>query len=358
MKITQIERIRVDIPYLERIRQHLQKGWNLGNRATDEDFQANKNEYLRQWHTSEPPTVRTSIYWVHTDEGLIGIGEGADIPESQLVSYFGKSPFEFIMADEVGALQIAFYDLMGQVVGLPSSQLLGPARSEVPIAYWSHSFPPEIMRQETEIAIEKGFKVHKFKRRAHTDVIDQVESICEVCPEDYDITIDANCTFGTPERVIEIGTQLQKYSQVKCLESPIDQEDVDGYRRLKDSLGYPLAIHFGTPHPTISLPLDVYDYYVLGGWASSIMRDANVISSADKPFWMQMGFTGISAIFMVHLASAIPNASLAHVSLFQLLEHSLLAEPLQISEGKAKVPEKPGFGIEIDMDAIDKYRVA
>jgi len=49
---------------------------------------------------------------------------------------------------------------------------------------------------------------------------------------------------------------------------------------------------------------------------------------------------------------------LAHVSLFRLLEHSLLAEPLQISKGKAKVPEKPGFGIEIDMDAIDEYRIA
>ncbi|HHZ89119.1 TPA: hypothetical protein EYN98_22850 [Candidatus Poribacteria bacterium] len=71
-----------------------------------------------------------------------------------------------------------------------------------------------------------------------------------------------------------------------------------------------------------------------------------------------MGFTGISAVFMAHLAAAIPNASLAHVSLFRLLEHSLLAEPLQISKGKAKVPSKPGFGIEIDMDAIDKYRVA
>ena len=76
---------------------------------------------------------------------------------------------------------------------------------------WSHSFPSEIMRQETKIAVESGFRAHKFKRRAHTDVIDQVESICEVCPEGYDIIIDANCTFGTPERVIEIGTQLQKY---------------------------------------------------------------------------------------------------------------------------------------------------
>ena len=40
MKITCIERIAVDIPYQERIREHLQKGWSLGNRATDEEFEA------------------------------------------------------------------------------------------------------------------------------------------------------------------------------------------------------------------------------------------------------------------------------------------------------------------------------
>ena len=137
---------------------------------------------------------------------MIGIGEGADIPDSQLDIYLGKSPFEFVMDDRVGPLQIAFYDLMGQPVGMPIARMLRPSQTEVPIAYWSRSFPPQILQRETEIAVESGFKAHKFKRRAHTNVVDQVACICEVCPEDYEITIDANCTFGTPERVIEIGT--------------------------------------------------------------------------------------------------------------------------------------------------------
>ena len=38
VKITHIEQMHVEIPYLERVRYHLQRGWNLGNRATDEDF--------------------------------------------------------------------------------------------------------------------------------------------------------------------------------------------------------------------------------------------------------------------------------------------------------------------------------
>jgi L-alanine-DL-glutamate epimerase-like enolase superfamily enzyme len=48
---------------------------------------------------------------------------------------------------------------------------------------------------------------------------------------------------------------------------------------------------------------------------------------------------------------------LSHVSLYILLEHSLLAEPLIIKDGLAKVPEKPGLGIALDMDAVERYRV-
>jgi hypothetical protein len=64
MKITRIERIAVDIPYQERIREHLQKGWSLGNRATDEEFEADSEKFHQEWRDSKPPTVKTSIYLV------------------------------------------------------------------------------------------------------------------------------------------------------------------------------------------------------------------------------------------------------------------------------------------------------
>lgn len=357
MKITQIEQIPVEIPYMERVRDHLQKGWNFGNRATDDELNANRSEHERLWRESSPPTVETSIYRVHTNEGLVGIGEGAGIAEEKIQTYLGKSPFEFIMDDSAGPLQIAFYDLMGQTVGLPMARMFGPSQPTTPIAYWSQCFPPEVLQEEVKIALEGGFCVHKFKRRAHTDVVEQVQAIAEVAPENYELTIDANTTFGTVERTIDFGRRLKAYPHVKCLESPIVQDDVEGYLRIKKELDLPLAIHFGSPSPTISLPSPAYDYYVVGGWRAGILRCANIASAANMPFWLQMGFTGVSAVFMVHLAAALPNASLSHVSLYILLEHSLLAEPLDIRDGQAKVPERPGLGVGLDMDAVERYRV-
>ena len=141
---------------------------------------------------------------------------------------------------------------------------------------------------------------------------------------------------------------------MKCLESPIDQENVEGYRQLKDTRGYPFWI--ATSDNFVVVKGLRLLRFRRGG--SRIMQCANIISAANKPFWMQVGFTGISAVFMVHLAAAVPNASRDHVSLFKLLEHSLLTDPLQIAEGMAGAPEKPGFGVEIDMDTIDKYLLA
>ena len=126
LKITKIDRVTVDIPYLERISEHLQKCWNFANRATDDDFQQNYAEYLKEWNESQPPSVNTCVYKVHTNEDITGIGEGGSISEDRMQSLLGKNPFEFIMDDGLGPLQIAFYDIMGKALDLPMARLFGP----------------------------------------------------------------------------------------------------------------------------------------------------------------------------------------------------------------------------------------
>ena len=132
MKITRIERIALDIPYIESVREHLQKGWGLANRATDEEFAAEGDRFHREWRDSKPPTVKTSLYLVHTDDGLTGLGEGASLTDEQLATYTGRSPFNYLADDSVGPLQMAFYDLMGQALELPLARVLGPARATAP----------------------------------------------------------------------------------------------------------------------------------------------------------------------------------------------------------------------------------
>jgi L-alanine-DL-glutamate epimerase-like enolase superfamily enzyme len=356
MIITHIERIGVNMQYDERVAEHLYKS-SLANRATDEEFAAHNERFHTEQRERPMPSVTTTVYLVHSDDGLTGLGEGESMSNDALAMYVGHSPFEYIMDDSVGPLQIAFYDLMGQALGLPIARLLGPSRTTAPLAWWSHCFSPAALQVEAKLALARGFRVHKIKRRAHTDVVEQVAAIAEVTPDDYEVTVDANRTFGNVERALAIGAQLKRFPQVHCLESPIDQDDIEGYRRIKAELGLQLAHHIGQPDPIDALYSGVYDYFILGTRVAAMVRDAHITDARGKPFWMQSTSTDVTALFMLHLAAASPNATRAHVTTSLLHEQPLLQEPLIVTDGYVTIPERPGLGATLNMDMIERFRV-
>ncbi len=356
MKITHIERFAVQMQYDQRVAEALHKG-GLANRATDEEFASDTEFFLKELRDRPLPTSTTTVYQVHSDDGLIGLGEGLPLSDDELAAYVGRSPFDYILDDSVGPLQIAFYDLMGQALGLPIARLLGPSRPTAPLAWWSHCFEPDVLQGEAKLALSRGYRVHKIKRRAHTDVVEQVAAMAAVTPDDYEITVDANRTFGHIERALNIGAELKRFPQVHCLESPIDQNDIEGYRRLRAELGLQLAHHIGQPDPVDALHSGVYDYFILGTQLPTMVRDAHIVDARGKQFWMQAVSSDITALFMLHLAAATPNATRAHVTTSHLHEQSLLQEPLVVNDGEVTIPERPGLGASLNMDVVERYRV-
>jgi hypothetical protein len=82
-----------------------------------------------------------------------------------------------------------------------------------------------------------------------------------------------------------------------------------------------------------------------------------VSATADKSFWLQLVGTGITAAFSLHFGAVLSHARWPAVNCHQLYTHTLLTEPITVSEGFAAVPEKPGLGYELDRAAIEKFRV-
>ncbi|MEC9380240.1 MAG: hypothetical protein VX528_14830, partial [Candidatus Latescibacterota bacterium] len=93
MKVTDIEVHRIALPYVDWISYQLNHFYG--------------------------PTSRT-IYVVHTDDGLVGLGEsGSTEPQETIDHYIGTSPFDHV-GDEVSlGLGTAMYDLMGKAAGGP-----------------------------------------------------------------------------------------------------------------------------------------------------------------------------------------------------------------------------------------------
>ena len=338
MKITRIEIIRVEVPYLERVREYLRQGWQR----------------------DRTPVTQTCIYKVYTDEGAVGYGEGPEDLEDRVQTYIGRNPFEFVLDDRAGPLQIAFYDLMGKFLGLPVYRLFGPKqRDRVLTAYWSHCYPPEILGQEAKLAWETGFTMHKIKARPFQDPVTQVAAMVEEVPSDYRIIIDANGTFGLPTDALRVARKLERYPHVWALEAPIPQEHIEGYRFLKSKLDYPIAIHSNRPPQMKAIQSGMCDYFVLEyEGAGNVLKQAAVAEAAEgMQLWVENGLhSGLSAMFQVHQAAAIPNVLLC-ITLAFLMEDDLIVDPLVVQEGHMEVPEKPGLGVDLDEDAVARYRV-
>ena len=338
MKITNIEIIRVEVPYLERVREHLRQGWRR----------------------REDPTVHTCIYRVHTDEGLVGYGEGTEDLGDRAQAYLGRDPFEFLLDDRTGPLQIALYDLMGKFLGLPVYRLFGPKqRDEVFTAYWSHCYAPEILAQEATFAAGNGFTLHKIKARPFRDIVAQVAAMSEVAPEGYRIAVDANGTFGTAPDALRAARNLEEYPKVWALETPIPQDQIEGYRFLKSKLDYPIAIHSDRPPLMTAIRYGMCDYFVLEfEGAGTVVKQAAVANAAEgMQLWVENGLhSGLSAMFQTQHSAAIPNVMMC-ITLAFLMEDDLIVQPMAVKGGYMKVPEAPGLGVDLDEDAVERYRV-
>lgn len=81
--------------------------------------------------------------------------------------------------------------------------------------------------------------------------------------------------------------------------------------------------------------------------------------AAGCPVWVQheAHCLDVTAAFTVHQAAALPNATRPADMLVFLGDGHIAKEPLQISEGEAVVPNRPGLGVELDEGMVEKYRV-
>ena len=90
------------------------------------------------------PVGRT-VYVVHTQRGLVGLGERGSLEaESVRNKYIGSNPFDWVGDETSLGLGTAMYDLMGQAAAVPVYKLFGQRyRSWVPVASWTVSTQPD-----------------------------------------------------------------------------------------------------------------------------------------------------------------------------------------------------------------------
>jgi L-alanine-DL-glutamate epimerase-like enolase superfamily enzyme len=132
------------------------------------------------------------------------------------------------------------------------------------------------------------------------------------------------------------------------------------YRYLREKLPFPVALHLGDAKSVLkAVRADAADYLNLGGTMVDFLKCAAIAQAANIPVWHGSGNDlGIMEMSYLHAASVAPNCVLASdfVGSWTRVD-DLLVEGLTFENGFTPVPQSPGLGCELDMDALEKYRV-
>ena len=333
--------------------------------------------------TIYPATMRSAVVRVTLDSGEEGWGETYGLVAPGVIHALlsdivqpiitGRSPFDVqaiwedlydlmrvrgyvggFWLDALAAVDIALWDLMGKMTGLPLHQLLGGKhRDQIP-AYVS-GLPAPSIPEKVALAksfVDKGYNAIKIAASVSYDGVErEIAALRDALGPDIALMLDCHWMY-TPAEAIALLDRLAPYN-LYFLEAPCKPEDVTG---LAD-----IAAHATVPIAAGEEWRTVYD--------ARSRLEARAVSIVQP----EMGHTGVTQFMrMAHLTQAhhakvIPHATIGagifaaaslHASAAVLnlpyheFQHSIFPHSaklmdgrLECAEGYFALPEGPGLGI-------------
>lgn len=330
-------------------------------------------------HWPEFPIVLLKL---HTDEGLVGLGEvEKGIPEADVrraaTIFEGRDlwsfnlqelPLEMIWTTNLSiyaGYEMALFDLVGKALNVPAYRLLGGGkfRDRIPVSRCSGRMTPADAAATAKACVEQGYSVLKMKATADDPLADRLEAIQDAVGDRLKVVVDPNERFGHPARLFAIVDELRNrgITNVQCFESPFDQRNLDWYVLTRQKIMTPVVIQTGgLSEVKEAVKREACDWLNLGGTMVSIYKQAAVAEAAGIPAWHGSGVDlGVAEAAHAHVCAASRAITLTSDICGETLRvDDLITEPLHIVDGYVSVPEGPGLGVTLDEDAVARYRVA
>jgi L-rhamnonate dehydratase len=346
------------------------------------------------------------IVRVHTDEGIVGIGESdsmptvlkaaIDAPTSNSIGHglrhllVGQNPLAIepllkrmmdgtrylggsgLRLIAISGLEMALWDIAGKATGMTVSQLLGGAFRKRVRAYASVLFPedPSDIATVGETArrlVQRGFTAVKFGwggfgKDWRNDVA-LVKAAREGVGDGADLMVDVGLVWDV-RTAIERAHMLEEF-RLYWLEAPLPFHPMKAYTELcakspiriscESAGGYwecVDAIRRGKLH--VILP-DVSNVGGIGEWK----RVADMARSEGAWCVPHCFSTGILTAASVHVVANQPDTDLVECSeQGSPLNIELVHPPLRAVDGYITVPEAPGLGVELNPRVLERYRFA
>ncbi|GAB4020072.1 enolase C-terminal domain-like protein [Spirosoma migulaei] len=262
------------------------------------------------------------------------------------------------------AFESAILDVVGKLLNVPVSQLLGGAyRDRIDCFGWTGRRTPEDAAQKAFDAMQKGHKAFKFKCSDEDPVRLWTEAIRDKCGDGIKILLDPNQRWTDVETTLRLMEGVDKTIMLG-LEDPILHADVTGFKYLRETLGMPMYRHISLPYTQdirdmiAFVRADAVDGYNFNGSAYNSVLLAEIAHLEGKACWRGSEVDlGISETMGLHIAAASINCTIPSDLFGELVRtDDLLVEPIRFEKGAALVPTGAGLGIELDYTALDTYK--
>lgn len=358
---------------------------------------------------------------IHTDSGFTGIGEcdlnpwiaqacimapgthtmgqsladmlvgmdPLDIPAIWQKLYLGSAMNgrRGAVINAIGAIDMALHDLKGKALGVPCYELLGGAvKTEItPYA----SLQPEVssfnayrdsLADWARRAKSLGFKAakaectltgpyaHKGLNETNDRATEVIAAVRDAVGYDFTLMVDVQYAFPNVEECLKTIKDWEKF-KLYFLETPLFPDDLDGHARLAEEQSIPIA-----SGEWLTTRFEFIDLVKRGkvsvvqpdigrvGGLTEAQRVCDLAKEHGLKVVPHIWKTGISIAAGIHLAAANEHVPFIEFLPANLCESSLrkelLVEDFQMIDGKIPLPVKPGLGVEINRDALEKFKRA
>ncbi len=270
--------------------------------------------------------------------------------------YAGRgAPLSFALA----AVDTALWDLRGRTLGEPLWRLLGgfDARVKAYAGNIDLNFPLEKLLAGASASLEAGHRSVKMRlgRPSLGEDISRVAAMREHLPPEIELMADANEAWRV-DQTARAMHELQPFGLV-WLEEPIRPDDFAGHAYLRSLGTVPLAagenLHslaeFSHLIGAGGVDFPEPDLTTCGG-ITPFMKIARLAEAHNLPV-ISHGAHDLH----VHLLAACANGAYLEMHAFGL--EKFMADPLTVSDGHATASDRPGHGIELDLDALGAHAV-
>lgn len=261
-------------------------------------------------------------------------------------------------------IDLALYDLVGKILNVPVSTLLGGKfRDYVPVASEIGIDTPEAMAKNAKNVVELGIKVIKIKGSDDMALdIKRIKYVREAVGDDIELRLDPNAAWTTTGS-IKIMREVED-CKLQLLEQPIPSWDLKGMAHIRNNIGIPLMADEGiwTPQDVIKIAeygaADIVNIKIAKSCGLALAKKIENVAEATGLLCI-VGTEiepGFSQIAKLHLASSMKIHTIAsEFTELSLLKDNIFKEKLEIVDGCVKVPDGPGFGVELNEEVFNKY---